>query len=153
VSIAAAHSPGTCTRVRSYPGRLLYFPAVCATRRRNVERGGRPFLLGRRSGLIEAGGSLIRGTPVRVGSSPDNAGTYWYCQTVRVRLARPGCVTRVNQWLKPRNECPAQIWWIGPGVQCVTPCVGSTPKPCAADGGEATLKVCGVGVAKLPGYS
>jgi hypothetical protein len=49
---------------------LLYFSAVCATRRRNVERGGRPFLLGRRSGLIEAGGSLIRGAPVRVGSSP-----------------------------------------------------------------------------------
>jgi len=104
-SIAAGHRPGTCTRVRSDPGRLLYFPAVCATRRRNVERGERPFPLGRRSGLIEAGGSLIRGAPVRVGSSPDNAGTCWYCQTVRVRLARPGCVTRVNQWPKPRNKC------------------------------------------------
>ena len=78
-----------------------------------IERGERPFLLGRRSGLIEAGGSLIRGTPGRVGSSPDNAGTCWYCQTVRVRLARRVGVTRVNQWLKPRNECPAQIWWIG----------------------------------------
>jgi hypothetical protein len=91
--------------VRLRPGRLQYFRAVCATRRWNVERGVRPFLLGRRSGLIEAGGSLIRGAPGRVGSSPDNAGTCWYCQTVRVRLARPVCVTRVNQWLKPRNEC------------------------------------------------
>jgi hypothetical protein len=132
----------------------LYFPAVCATRRWIVERGERPFLLGRRSGLIEAGGSLIRGTPVKVGSSPDNAGTCWYCQTVRVRLARPGCVTRVNQWLTPRNECPAQIWWIGAGGAVRDPALwGSTPKPCAADGGEATLKVCGVGVARLPGYS
>src|SRR5436190_21909527 len=104
----------TCRR-RSRSVALLYLSAVCATRRRNVERGGRPFLLGRRSGLIEAGGSLIRGTPGRVGSSPDNAGTYWHCQTVRVRLARPVGVTRVNQWLKPRNECPAQIWWIGAG--------------------------------------
>src|SRR6266511_4997709 len=31
--------------------------------------------------------------------------------------------------------------------------VGSTPKPDVFAGGEATLKVCGVGVAKLPGYS
>jgi hypothetical protein len=61
--------------------------------------------LGRRSGPMEAGGSLTWGTPGRVASSPDNAGTCWYCQTVRVRLARPGCVTRVNQWLKPRNGC------------------------------------------------
>jgi len=42
--------------------------------------------LGRRSGLIEAGGSLIRGTPVRVGSSPDDAEACWYYQMVRVRL-------------------------------------------------------------------
>src|SRR5262249_7307586 len=120
----------------------------------DCREGGRPFLLGRRSGLIEAGGSLIRGAPVRVGSSPDNAGTCRYCQTVRVRLARPGCVTRVNQRPKPRNECLAQIWWIGAGVQCVTAdSWWSTPKPCAGDGGEAALKVCGVGAAMLPGYS
>jgi hypothetical protein len=36
----------------------------------------------------EAGGSLIRGTPGRVGSSPDNDGTCRYCQTVRAWLAR-----------------------------------------------------------------
>jgi hypothetical protein len=29
----------------------------------------------------------------------------------------------------------------------------STPKPFSSDGGEATLKVCGVGVAMLPGQS
>jgi len=40
------------------------------------------------------------------------------------------------------------------GKQCVTVVVGrSTPKPCAADGGEATVKVYGVTVAMLPGYS
>ena len=46
------------------------------------------------------------GNSGEVGSSPDDAGTCCYCQMVRVRLARPGCVTRVNQWLKPRKECP-----------------------------------------------
>ena len=30
---------------------------------------------------------------------------------------------------------------------------GSTPEPVLADGEEATLKACGVGVAMLPGYS
>ena len=108
---------------------LLYEPVavlVCCVRHEApiVERGGRPFLLGRRSGLIEAGGSLIRGTLVRAGSSPDNAGTCWHCQTVRVRLARPVGVTRVNQWLKPRKKCPAQIWWIGAGGAVRDPCSG-----------------------------
>ena len=36
----------------------------------------------------EAEGSPSRETPGRAESSPDNAGTCWYCQTVRVRLAR-----------------------------------------------------------------
>ena len=31
--------------------------------------------------------------------------------------------------------------------------IGSTPEPVLADGEEATLKACGVGVAMLPGYS
>jgi hypothetical protein len=51
----------------------------------------------------EAEGSLTRGTTGRAESSPDNGGTYRNYQTVRVRLARPEGVTRVNQWLKPRN--------------------------------------------------
>lgn len=36
----------------------------------------------------EAGGSLNRETPVRVASSPDNAGTGQYYRMVRVRQAR-----------------------------------------------------------------
>jgi len=50
--------------------------------------GERTSPLGRRSGLIEAEGSLVRETPGRAGSSPDKAGTYRYCQMVRVRQAR-----------------------------------------------------------------
>ena len=56
---------------------------------------------GCRSGLVGAERSLIWEAPGRVGSSPDNAGTDRYCQTVRVRLARSEGVTRVNQWLNP----------------------------------------------------
>jgi hypothetical protein len=54
-----------------------------------VSRGGeRPFPLGCRSGLSEAGGSLIWGTPVRVASGPDKGESCWDCQTVRARRAR-----------------------------------------------------------------
>ena len=45
--------------------------------------------LGCRSSLAEAEDSLIRETPGRVGSSPDNDGARRHCQTARVRQARP----------------------------------------------------------------
>ena len=57
-----------------------------------------------RSGPVEAGGSLIWGTPGEVASGPDNDGTDRYCQTVRVRQARPEGATKVNQWLKSRKR-------------------------------------------------
>lgn len=40
----------------------------------------------------------------RVESSPDNAGTDRYRQTVRVRQARPEGAMRVNQWVTPRKS-------------------------------------------------
>ncbi len=40
----------------------------------------------------------------RAGSSRDNDGAGWHCQTVRARLARWIGVTRVNQWLNPRKR-------------------------------------------------
>jgi len=49
-------------------------------------------------------GSLIRGTPGRVASGPDERGVCWDCQTVRVRVARPEGVTEVNQCLTLRNS-------------------------------------------------
>jgi hypothetical protein len=67
--------------------------------------GERPPPSGRRSGPAEAGGSLIRGTPGRAGSSPVNGGTCRDYQTVRVCLARSEGVTRVNQWLTLRKLC------------------------------------------------
>jgi len=64
---------------------------------RNVRReapvvpigGGRPYDVGSSQRPDEAGGSLIREAPERVGSSPDKAGTCQHCQMVRVRRARP----------------------------------------------------------------
>jgi hypothetical protein len=67
--------------------------------------GERPPPSGCRSSPVEAGGSLTRGTPGRVGSSPVNGGTCRYYQTARVRLARSEGVTRVNQWLTLRKIC------------------------------------------------
>ena len=59
--------------------------------------GERTPLLVCRSGPGEAEGSLNWGTPGRVVSSPDKAGTWQYCQMVRVRRAGPEGVTKVNQ--------------------------------------------------------
>ena len=41
---------------------------------------------------------------MRVGSSPDKAGTIQYCQMGRVRRTRREGVTKVNQWLNLRNR-------------------------------------------------
>jgi len=89
------------------------------------------------------------------GSSLDNVGTSRYCQTARVRLARSEGVTRVNQWLKPRNGASgSNLADMGrDAVRDLIRGCGSTPEPVLADGEEATLNACGVGVAMLPGYS
>jgi hypothetical protein len=112
--------------------------------------------LDRRSGPVEAGGSLIWGTPGKVASGPDNDGTDWYCQTVRVRQARPEGVTKVNQWLKSRKR-GAGSNLVDRGrcaVRDLHPVgMGSTPKPVNCAGGEATVTICGVSVARLPGQS
>ncbi|WP_276082661.1 transposase [Nonomuraea thailandensis] len=91
----------------------------------------------------------------RVESSPDNAGAGRHCQTARVRQARPEGVKRVNQWVTPRKS-RAGSNLVDQGrcaVRDHADLARSTPKPYVFDGGEATLKVCGVGVARLPGYS
>ncbi len=77
---------------------------------------------------------------------------------------RPGTARRVgfgerDQTVYVRNQqersvsvAPAQIWWIWAGMQCTTTVWWSTPKPAWRAGGEATVKVCGVAVAMLPGH-
>ena len=61
----------------------------------------------------------------------------------------------MNQWLKPRNGASGSNL-ADMGRDAVRDPIrggGSTPEPVLADGEEATLKACGVGVAMLPGYS
>jgi hypothetical protein len=57
----------------------------------------------RRSEPGEAEGSLIPGTGVRAGSSPDNAETGRYCQMVRVRQARRRGIRE-----EPATESPSR---------------------------------------------
>ncbi len=78
--------------------------------------GERPSPSGRRSGLIEAEGSLIRGTPGRVASSPDNDGTAWDCQTGRAWQARREVYVR-HQRRRSVSDEPAPTWWIWVGMQ------------------------------------
>jgi hypothetical protein len=99
--------------------------------------------------------NLTPGIAGEGGSSLDNVGTGRYCQTARVRLARSEGVTRVNQWLKPRNGASGSNL-VDTGRDAVRDLIlggGSTPEPVLADGEEAALKACGVGAVMLPGYS
>ena len=66
---------------------------------------------GLRRGSVAAG-SRRRGQPDlgdarEGGSSPDNDGTGWYCQTAWVRQSRREDVTRVNQWQSSVSGVPA----------------------------------------------
>ena len=66
---------------------------------------------GLRRGSVAAG-SRRRGQPDlgdarEGGSSPDNDGTGWYCQTAWVRQSRREGVTRVNQWQSSVSGVPA----------------------------------------------
>jgi hypothetical protein len=72
---------------------------------------------------------------------------------VRVRLAKPEGTAKANQWLTPRKRSTGSNL-ADTGRDAVRgPCFarGPTPKPRFSTGEEATLKVCGVGVAMLPG--
>ena len=62
----------------------------------------------RRSGCVEAEGSLIPGTGVRAGSSPDNDGTCQHCQMARVRLARRKGVREEPAAESPSRDPAAQ---------------------------------------------
>ena len=61
----------------------------------------------------------------------------------------------MNQWLTPRKPLAGSNLAGMGGVQCVAVVerVRSTPKPPFGTGEEAMVKVCGVAVAMLPGYS
>ncbi len=88
-----------------------------------------------------------------VASGPDVGGACWYCQTVRARRARSEGVTRVNQWSKLRKcEAGSNLADLGrSAARDSSLCGGSTSKPSSSIGEKATVKCCGVTVARLPG--
>ena len=97
---------------------------------------------------------------MRVDSSPDNDGTGQYCQMVWVRQARRKGVTKVNQRLNAPQEKTtssnlADVGWVATRTRTTTLsllCRGTLGSGDVA-GREATLKACGVGVARLQGHS
>ena len=103
----------------------------------------------------EAGGSLIPGTRVRVGSSPDNDGTGRHRQTARVRQARRERVRMQEPVVEPPQATNRlEPGGYGPGRQQAR--VGVCPTRVSvfgveAGGAEAAGKVCGVPAARLPG--
>src|SRR4029077_8105031 len=101
---------------------------MCATRRLKSNGGERPSSPGRRSGWVEAEGSLIREMLGRVGAAlttPGRVGTARRCGSGQ----RDETVYARNQCLTPLNGPPAQIWriWAGRGAHL---------PPCSAGGGE-----------------
>ncbi len=103
----------------------------------------------------EAGGSLIRETPVRVASSPDNAGTGQHYRMVRVRQARQDGVREepVLKLLKsPASSNPVDLGWYAVRTNMICLCweLRCGLRSLAS---EATTKVCGVVVAMPQGHS
>ena len=103
----------------------------------------------------EAEGSLVRETPGRAESGPDNAGTCWYCQTVRVRLARRKGVRE-----KPVHKAPQSAHQLksgGYGLGCGAHRPASVGRELLAGADslrrEATVKAHGVVVAMPLGQS
>ena len=79
-------------------------PPSRAPRGARNRRRCKTFSPGRRSDWVEAGRSPTQETLGRVASGADNAGTGWYCQTARVRLARIRRCTREHQCLTLRKR-------------------------------------------------
>ena len=129
---------------------------MCATRREAIGQGckGPAASLSQQAG--EAGGSLTLGVQGRVGAAPTTTG--------RVGTARrpgPGKQDgKVYVLQEPMVEPPQEsnrleIWRIGAGQQRTLDQQRgrATRTPVEVAGQEATGKVCGVPVARLPGNS
>jgi hypothetical protein len=92
----------------------------------------------------------------RAGSSPDNDGTGWHCQTAWVRQSRREGVTRVNQWQSPVSGVPARnLADMGRSAACARRLGrgGRLRRPGEIAGPKAIVKDCGVAMARLPGHS
>jgi hypothetical protein len=109
--------------------------------------------VGRRSGLLIAGGSLNRETPGTVGAAPTTTGRVGTARrSGSGKRDRTVYVCR-NQWLNPlKSRTGSNLVDMGRAAAHVGD-VPATPKPTDWVGGEATRKACGVLVARLQGKS
>jgi hypothetical protein len=89
--------------------------------------GGSPSSPGRRSGSVEAEGSLTREALGRVASSPYNAGTGRHCQTGRIRQARRRGVREDQRRKAPQAGPPAPTWRIWAGLRRIPAGSGLPP--------------------------
>ena len=89
------------------------------------------------------------------GSSPDNAGMQQHHQMLQVQQAIEEGITKVNLWLKTPQErtTSSNLMDLGWVAARDWDQFQSTPSLVDVAGWEATLKACGVGVAKRQGYS
>ena len=128
--------------------------ALCATRRHRSSGVERAPTLGRRSGLVEAGGSLSPVARVRAGAAPTKARRAGTTGRLGARSARRKGVTQVNQWLNPlkrdTGSNPVDVGRDAAHAVCDVCGRGLRSRPNAV-GGEAARKVCGVLVAMLQG--
>jgi len=113
---------------------------------------------GLRRGPVAAGlgrwGQPELGDASEGGSSPDNDGTGRHCQTAWVRQSRRDGATRVNQWQNPVIGVPTPNLADGSVSSARPPAmVGDSQGRWQIAGPEAMVKVCGVAMARLPGYS
>jgi len=100
-------------------------------------------------------GQFDSGNADEDGSSPDNAGMQQHHQMLQVQQAIKEGITRVNLWIKTPQERATSsnlmdMGWVATRDWDVSQ---STPSPDDVAGWEATLKACGVNVAKWQGYS
>jgi hypothetical protein len=102
----------------------------------------------------EAGGSLSRETPVRVASSPDNAGTGQYYRMVRVRQARQEGVREepaLTLLKSPASSNPVDLGWYAMRTNMIW--CWELRGGLRSLASEATVKACGVAVAISQGHS
>ena len=90
-----------------------------------------------------------------MGSSPDNAGTCWYCQTVRVRQARREGVREKPVCKAPQATHQLKSGGYGLGCGAHRPARAGRELLRRVDSlrREATVKACGVVVAMPQGQS
>ena len=104
--------------------------------------------------MTKLGAALIREAPVRVASSPDNAGTDQHHRMVRVRQARQEGVREepaLTLLKSPASSNPVDLGWSAVRTNMIW--CWDLRGGLRSLASEATVKACGVAVAISQGHS